>query len=131
MNKNKYTIIDFTTMESMKDLEGNIKYYETEEDARLDCGIYELDEAWIVKLVHQHKEESTEPNKALKDAAQRYKEKYDAKINRIELISQYGREVVLSRGTVKDVEIQLQDDGETLKKKKEKNETEPKNQTST
>lgn len=113
--KNKYAIIDFTTMESMKDLQGNIKYYDTEEDARLDCGMYELDNSWIVKLVHQHIEESTEPNKELKDAAQRYKEKYEIKINRIELISQHGRELVLSQGTVKDVEIQLQDDGKTLK----------------
>lgn len=54
--KNKYVIIDFTTMESMKNLQGNIKYYDTEEDARLDCGIHELDNAWIVKLVHKHKE---------------------------------------------------------------------------
>lgn len=52
--KNKYAIIDFTTMESMKDLQGNIKYYDTEEDARLDCGMYELNNVWIVKLVHQH-----------------------------------------------------------------------------
>lgn len=52
--KNKYAIIDFTTMKSMKDLKGNIKYYDTEEDAQLDCGIYELNNAWIIKLVHQH-----------------------------------------------------------------------------
>lgn len=37
------------------------------------------------------------------------------KINRIELISQYGRELVLSQDSVKDVRIQLQDDGKTLK----------------
>ncbi len=115
MNNNKYAIIDFNTMESMKDFEGNIKYYDTETDARLDCGMYELDEAWIVKLVHQHIEESTEPNQALKDAAVRYKERYGDKINRIELISQYGREVVLSQGTVSNVELSFQDDGKTLK----------------
>ena len=39
----------------------------------------------------------------------------DTTINRIELISEHGRQVVLSRNTIKDVQLSLQDDGKTLK----------------
>jgi hypothetical protein len=54
----------------------------------------------------------TDPDTILVDTI---KQNSYTEINRIELISQYGRELVLSQGTIKDVEIQLQDDGKTLK----------------
>jgi hypothetical protein len=54
--KNKFAIIDLASLDYMKDIEGKIKLYDTEEDAILNCGMYELDSAWVVKLIYQHKE---------------------------------------------------------------------------
>jgi hypothetical protein len=50
----KYVIIDLRNMDYMKDVDGNIKYYDTEEQAGLMCGINELENAWIMKLVYNH-----------------------------------------------------------------------------
>ena len=50
----KYVIIDLRTMDYMKDEDGNIKYYDTEEEAGLVCGIQELENAWVMKLVYNH-----------------------------------------------------------------------------
>ena len=43
-------------MDFFKDEHGTIKYYDTEEEACNICGIYELENAWVMKLVYNHKE---------------------------------------------------------------------------
>lgn len=53
----QYVIIDLRNMGYMKDKDGNIIYYETEEEARNICGLYEFVDAWVMKLVYNHKEE--------------------------------------------------------------------------
>jgi hypothetical protein len=50
----KYVIIDLRTMDFMKDEHGIIKYYDTEEEAGLTCGIQELENAWVLKLIYNH-----------------------------------------------------------------------------
>jgi len=56
----KYVIIDLRTMDFMKDEHGIIKYYDTEEEAGLTCGIQELENAWILKLIYNHIENKDE-----------------------------------------------------------------------
>ena len=53
----QYVIIDLRNMDFMKDQSGNIKYYNTEEQAGIACSIYELENAWVMKLIYNHKEE--------------------------------------------------------------------------
>jgi hypothetical protein len=53
----KYVIIDLRTMDFMKDENGIIKYYDTEEEAGIVCGVYEHENAWILKLIYNHIEE--------------------------------------------------------------------------
>ena len=55
--KGQYVIIDLRNMGYMKDKDGNIIYYNTEEEARNICGLYEFVDAWIMKLIYNHKEE--------------------------------------------------------------------------
>ena len=55
--KGKYVIIDLRTMDFMKDQDGIMKYYDTEEEAGLECGINELENAWVMKLIYNHIEE--------------------------------------------------------------------------
>lgn len=54
--ENKYVIIDLRNMDYMKDEEGKIEYYDTEKEARLVCGMYEFEDAWICQLIYNHKE---------------------------------------------------------------------------
>ena len=54
--KHKYVIIDLRNMDYMKDGDGNIIYYETEDDACTACGFYEFEDAWVMRLVYNHKE---------------------------------------------------------------------------
>jgi hypothetical protein len=53
MNEGKYVIIDLRNMDFMKNEEGKIKYYDTEE-ARSVCGIYEFENSWVMKLIYNH-----------------------------------------------------------------------------
>ena len=53
----QYVIIDLRNMGHMKDEDGLIIYYDTEEEARNVCGMYEFVDAWVMKLVYNHKEE--------------------------------------------------------------------------
>jgi hypothetical protein len=53
----KYVIIDLRNMDFIKDKDGNIIYYDKEERACNVCGIYELENAWVMKLIYNHKEE--------------------------------------------------------------------------
>jgi hypothetical protein len=41
-------------MDFMKDVDGNIKYYDTEDEACLICGIYEFENVWVMKLIYNH-----------------------------------------------------------------------------
>jgi hypothetical protein len=52
--KEQYVIIDLRNMDFMKNEEGKIKYYDTEEDACLTCGMYEFENAWVMKLIYNH-----------------------------------------------------------------------------
>ena len=52
--KDKYVIIDLKNMDYMKNEKGKINYYDTLEDARLTCGMYEFQDAWICKLIFNH-----------------------------------------------------------------------------
>jgi hypothetical protein len=47
-------------MDFMKDEDGTIKYYDTEEKAGLVCGIHELENAWVMKLIFNHIENKDE-----------------------------------------------------------------------
>lgn len=57
--KGKYVIIDIRSMEYFKDLESKIKYFDTEEDACRTAGMYEVKNAWVMKLIYNHIEKST------------------------------------------------------------------------
>jgi hypothetical protein len=50
----KYVIIDLRNMDFMKNEDGTIKYYDTEEEAGIICGVYEHENAWILKLIYNH-----------------------------------------------------------------------------
>lgn len=56
-NKNKYVIIDFNTMDYMKDKDGKINVYDTEDKASSICGMYEFENVWVCKLVYNHIEQ--------------------------------------------------------------------------
>ena len=53
----KYIVIDLNSWEYWKDLDGNLKVFETEEDARVHCGVYEPENVWICKLVYNYIDE--------------------------------------------------------------------------
>ena len=55
--KDKYVIIDLRDMGFMRDEEGELNFYETEEEAFLTCGIYELENVWVLKLIGNHIED--------------------------------------------------------------------------
>ena len=52
--KNQYVIIDLRNMDFFKDKKGKIIYLDTEEDASLTCGMYEFENAWVMKLIYNH-----------------------------------------------------------------------------
>jgi len=52
--KDQYVIIDLRNMDFMKDKDGKINYYDTEEEACSVCGIYEFENAWVMKLIYNH-----------------------------------------------------------------------------
>lgn len=54
MKKDQYVIVDLKKNEVMKDINGEIKYYDSEEGAKLICGLYEFENVWVVKLVYNH-----------------------------------------------------------------------------
>ena len=56
--KGQYVIIDLRTMDFMKNKEGNIIYYDTEDEACLTCGMYEFENAWVVKLIYNHQDQN-------------------------------------------------------------------------
>lgn len=50
----QFVIIDIRTMDFMKDSEGKILFYDTEEEACTVCGMYEFENAWVMKLIYNH-----------------------------------------------------------------------------
>ena len=52
--KGQYVIIDLRNMNFMINDEGNINYYDTEEEACTICGMYEFENAWVMKLIYNH-----------------------------------------------------------------------------
>jgi len=59
--KGQYVIIDLRNMDFMKDAEGKIMYYDTREDAGVTCGMYEFENAWVLELIYNHKEDEIWP----------------------------------------------------------------------
>ena len=58
MEKGKFVIIDLRNMDFMKNEEGKINYYDTEDDACLTCGMYEFEDAWVMELKYNHIEKT-------------------------------------------------------------------------
>ena len=54
--KGQYVIINLQTMDFMKDLNGNISYYNSTDEALNVCGIYEFENVWILKLIYNYLE---------------------------------------------------------------------------
>jgi hypothetical protein len=54
--KGQFVIIDLRDMDFMHDENGKIIYYDTIEDARIECGMYEFEDAWVMQLMYNHKE---------------------------------------------------------------------------
>ena len=54
--KDKYIIINLENLEVFKNIDGSIKYFDTEIDAGITCGMYELEDVWISKLIYNHNE---------------------------------------------------------------------------
>ena len=52
--KDKYIIINLENLEVFKNIYGSIKYFDSEIDAGITCGMYELVNIWISKLVYNH-----------------------------------------------------------------------------
>jgi hypothetical protein len=52
--KGQFVIIDLNTMDFFKDQEGKMLYYDNKDEAILIASIYELPNAWIVQLIHNH-----------------------------------------------------------------------------
>lgn len=52
--KDKYIIINLEKLEVFKNIDGSIRYFDSEIDASIVCGIYEFENVWISKLVYNH-----------------------------------------------------------------------------
>jgi hypothetical protein len=55
--KGQYVIIDLRNMDFMKNEEGKINFYDTMDDACLTCGMYEMENVWVMKLMFNHIEQ--------------------------------------------------------------------------
>ena len=52
--KGQYVIIDLIDVNFIKNEEGKINYYDTEDEACTVCGMYEFENSWVVKLIYNH-----------------------------------------------------------------------------
>jgi hypothetical protein len=50
----QFVIIDLRNMDFMKDKDGNLIYYDTEDEACSTCGMYEFENAWVMELKYNH-----------------------------------------------------------------------------
>ena len=56
--KGQFVIIDLRNMDFMKnESDSKITYYDTLEDACMACGMYEFEDAWVMELKYNHKED--------------------------------------------------------------------------
>ena len=55
--KGQYVIISLIDMDFMKNREGKINYYDTLQEASDICGMYEFENAWVMKLIYNHIEQ--------------------------------------------------------------------------
>jgi hypothetical protein len=55
MKENKFVIINFNTMEVMKK-EGQTWTFDTEQEAILVCGMWELEDVWVIQLKYNYQE---------------------------------------------------------------------------
>jgi hypothetical protein len=54
MKRGQFVIIDLRNMDFMKNKEGKINYYNTEQEASEVCGMYEFENAWVCELKYNH-----------------------------------------------------------------------------
>lgn len=54
----QYIIVDIINKEFFKDADGKVKIFDNQEYAELHCGIYELENAWVCELKHNHIEDN-------------------------------------------------------------------------
>ena len=52
----QYIIVDIINKKLFLDIHGNVKVFNDYDSALLHCGIYELENAWICQLIHNHRE---------------------------------------------------------------------------
>ena len=50
----QYIIVDIINKEFFKDVDGNVKVFNDYDNALLHFGIYELENAWVCQLMHNH-----------------------------------------------------------------------------
>jgi hypothetical protein len=55
--KHNHVIVDLRNMDYMKDGDGKIMYYDTLGEACDVCGMYEFEDAWVMRLMYNHKED--------------------------------------------------------------------------
>lgn len=53
--EDRYVIISLNSMDFMKDKDGNVGFYNSEQEAARVCGMYELEDVWICKLIRNYK----------------------------------------------------------------------------
>ena len=57
-NNKQYIIVDIINKKFFLDVNGNVKVFNDYNNALLNCGIYELENAWVCPLIHNHIEEN-------------------------------------------------------------------------
>jgi hypothetical protein len=54
----QYIIVDIINKKFFLDIHGNVKVFNDYNNALLNCGIYELENAWVCPLIHNHIEDN-------------------------------------------------------------------------
>jgi hypothetical protein len=54
----QYIIVDIINKKFFLDVNGNVKVFNDYNNALLNCGIYELENAWVCPLIHNHIEDN-------------------------------------------------------------------------
>ena len=50
----QFAIMDLKNKCFFKDSQFNIRYFDSEIEACETCGMYELDDVWVIKLIYNH-----------------------------------------------------------------------------
>jgi hypothetical protein len=53
VKKGMFFILNFNDMDYMKDADGRVKFYGTQQEAEEVCGMYEFDVAWVCEIVSE------------------------------------------------------------------------------